>query len=78
MVTAIGLERYAVPSVHDPNTILAALWAVNPTCPSPAERQRWLHLDADAAARDHTRCEALLRCLGAGTSLADCRQVRAE
>lgn len=72
-VTDIGLGRYSVPAVRDPADILAALWAVNPTCPSPAERQRWLHLDAAAAARDHTRCEDILRCLAAGTPLATCR-----
>ena len=72
-VTDIGLGRYSVPAVRDPADILAALWAVNPTCPAPAERQRWLHLDVDAAARDHARCEAVLRCLAGGTALAACR-----
>jgi len=72
-VSDIGLERYTFPSVRDPATILAALWQVNPSCPSPAERQRWLHLDADAAARDHARCERLLGCVRAGEPLADCR-----
>ncbi len=40
--------------------------------PRPSDR-RWLHLDADAAARDHARCEAVLRCLAGGTALAACR-----
>ncbi|MEZ4448963.1 MAG: WD40 repeat domain-containing protein [Nannocystaceae bacterium] len=70
-VDAVGADG-TVPSVHDPATILDALWRTNRTCPDPADRERWLNLDPEAAARDHARCEAILACVLGGESAATC------
>lgn len=70
-VDAVGREG-TVPSLRDPATILAALWRTNRVCPAPADRERWLNLDPEAAVRDHARCEAILACILGGASPATC------
>jgi WD40 repeat protein len=72
VIVDISGQTLTVPSPRDPAALLAALWRTNRSCPSPAERERWLNLDAEAAVRDHARCEKILACVAGGAAAASC------
>lgn len=72
MIVDIGGQTLTVPSWRDPAALLAALWRTNRSCPSAAERERWLNLDAAAAERDHARCVKILGCITGGGAPASC------
>lgn len=72
MVVDIAGDTLTVPSRRDPTALLAALWQTNRSCPSPAEREKWLNLDAEAAVRDHARCVKILECITGGGAPASC------
>lgn len=72
VVVDIGGDTLTVPSRRDPTVLLTALWQTNRSCPSPAEREKWLNLDAEAATRDHARCVKILECVTGGGTPASC------
>jgi WD40 repeat protein len=68
----VGGEPIELPAIRDPAELIAALWQTNRACPTPTERERWLHLDEVTAAADHARCAALLACVVGGAAPATC------